>query len=544
MADTSQLEAALVNADKAGDTEAAKTLAVELRRVTAATTPQAAGNAIQPGAQNFAEEMSFPQQMLAGVGSTLSGLGTGIRQLASPYGVGTEKLRQDVAEQRRLDAPLMATPGGRVGELAGNIATTVPTMAIPGVNTVRGAALLGGVTGLIQPSASTGETVGNVALGTALGGAGQGVANKLVWATAPVVKTTRDAILAKAHDLGFVVSPSEGRGTVVNKLMTGLGNKQQMAQQASIQNAGAVEKIAKADLGVPEAEALTPETFRAVRAKAYQEGYKPVESLNIVRSDPEFEKSITGLMGKESQGKVTRAGQGQINELVGQVKSGQWTGKQLVDDIRTLREEGNSNIIAIKDIGQQQLGRAQLEAANQLESLAERNLTLNKAPADTIQNFRAARATIAKAHTIEDSMAGTSELNAAKFAKNENDARKLSPEMYAAWKFAKEFPKSNQPLSKVGGVPWNVYGTSALMGTLGYQASEAAGHGPAGIAMAALPFVRGPARSLAMSNAYQGAMVNPATAIGPRLAQLGNAPARRLQRIAPQLSATTAMEIE
>lgn len=485
-------------------------------------------------------QLTLPvEDLISPRGPTLSGLVTGQQPLSR-----VEEARQKVAEQRKRDAPLMETGAGRAGELAFNVASVVPTLAVPGVNTVRGAAALGGAMGLLQPSESGKETLLNTGVGTALGGAGQAVANKLVSATAPVVRNARDAILAKAQSLGFVVSPSEGRGTVVNKLVTGLGNKQQTAQEASIRNAGAVEKIAKADLGLPEAEALTPEAFQAVRQQAYQQGYKPVESLNIVRSDADFEKAIGALAGKESQGAVTRAGQGEINDLTKELQRGQWTGKGLVDDIRTLREEGNANRGAIKDIGKQQLGRAQLEAARALEDLAERNLALNQAPADLIQNFRASRATIAKAHTIEDAMQGTSEINPLKLAKNETDAKKLSPDMYAAWKFAREFPKSNQLPSKVGGIPWNTAIQSSALGALGYGASEASGHGPAGAALAAVPLVRGPARSIALSKAYQGAMVNPATAVTPRLAALANRPARALQRIAPQIGAVTAMEID
>jgi len=559
MADIAQLQAALIGADKAGDTEAAKTLAAELRRLTSTTAsgPSAAeriaNDPITQGAKNFTQDqgnylgLKIPAtaaNAMAGYYKGARDLAMGTAQLASPVMGNTDEMRARVGEQRRLDAPLMKTGAGKAGELAFNVASVVPTLAIPGVNTVRGAAALGGAFGLLQPSESGKETAINTGVGTALGGAGQAVANKLVSATAPVVRNASDAILAKAQQLGFVVSPSEGRGTVINKLVTGLGNKQQTAQEASIRNAGIVERIAKADLGVPAAESLTPEAFQAVRSAAYQQGYKPVEGLNIIRTDSAFEKTVASLMGKESQGAVTRAGQGDINALAKELKRGVWTGKGLVDDIRTLREEATSNLGALKSIGDQQLGRAQLEAAKSLEDLAERNLALNKAPADLIQNFKAARQTIAKSHTIEDAMAGTSEINPAKFARSEADAKKLSPEMYAAWKFAKEFPKSNQAPSRVGGVPWNILGTSGTMGGLGYAASEIGTGTPYGIALGALPLLRGPARSVALSKAYQGAMVNPATAAGPRLAAIAAQPARALQRIAPQISTATAMQIE
>src|SRR5260221_255810 len=448
MASLDELSQALVNADKAGDTEAATKLAAAIQGLRPQTAAErVASDPISVGARNFTQDPGNygPFQIPSGLANTMAGfykgardLGMGLEQLTSAGRI--DELRQRVLEQRQRDAPLMATGAGKAGELGFNVASILPTLGIPGLNTARGAAALGGAFGLAQPSASTLETATNTGIGTLLGAAGQAAANKLVSAASPVVKSVRDSILAKAQDLGFVVSPAEGKGGIVNKLMTGLGNKQQTAQEAAIRNAGTVEKIAKADLGLPETEALTPETFQTVRSEAYQQGFKPVENLNIVRSDAQFEKQVASLASKESQGRVTRSGQGDIESLVKEVKGWQGTGKQLVDDIRTLREEGNSNIKSLKDIGQQQLGRAQLEASNALESLAERNLALNKAPADTIANFRDARATIAKAHTIEDAMQGTSELNPAKFARNEADAKKLSPDMYAAWTFAHECP--------------------------------------------------------------------------------------------------------
>ncbi len=549
MATLDELSQALVNADKAGDSEAATKLATAIQSMQQLPAAERiASDPISTGARNFTQDPGNygPFQIPPSLANTMAGfykgardLGTGVKQLAT-FGNSSDALRQQVAENRQLDAPLMKTKAGVGGELGFNVASILPTLAIPGVNTVRGAAMLGGGLGLAQPSTSGLETAINAGAGAALGGASQAVANKVVAAASPVVQNVRDTILKKAQDLGFVVSPSEGRGTIINKLMTGLGNKQQTAQEASLRNTALHEQIAKADLKLPSTEALTPDTFQTVRQEAYQQGYKPVENLNIVRSDQPFEQSVTALMKGESQGAVTRAGQGQIVSLTKELRQGQWTGKGLVDDIRTLREEGNANMGKIKSVADQQLGRAQLSAATLLEDLAERNLQLNKAPADTIKNFRDARATIAKAHTIEDSMAGTSEVNPLKYAKNEADAKKLSPEMYASWKFAKEFPKSNQPPSKVGGIPWNVLVPSGILGGVGGMAT---GH-KEGALLGALPLLRGPARSIALSRLYQSAMVNPESALRSTISSMALPPAKALQKINPQAAALLTSELE
>lgn len=134
---------------------------------------------------------------LSGAGKAFSDLGLGVRQvgasvadfvnprektitdLVAPRKSRVEELRSEVAESRRLDAPLMNTTGGKVGNIGGNVAMFAPTALIPGVNTYSGAATVGGISGLLQPSQSTGETLLNVGLGAGGGVAGQGVANTL-----------------------------------------------------------------------------------------------------------------------------------------------------------------------------------------------------------------------------------------------------------------------------------------------------------------------------------------------------------------------------
>jgi hypothetical protein len=112
------------------------------------------------------EGMSAFEKGAAGFGKAMVDTARGIGQLI-PGLVS----REEVAEARRLDAPLMNTTAGTVGNVAGNIGMLAPTALIPGAATIRGGAAIGALTGLIQPSTSTGETAGNVLLGGVAGGA-------------------------------------------------------------------------------------------------------------------------------------------------------------------------------------------------------------------------------------------------------------------------------------------------------------------------------------------------------------------------------------
>jgi hypothetical protein len=112
------------------------------------------------------EGMSSFEKFAAGAGKSVMDTARGLGQMVGAVD------RKDVAEARKLDAPLMNTTAGKFGDFAGNVATTLPLAFIPGANTVKGASLIGSLTGLAQPSTSTEETLKNIALGGASGGGG------------------------------------------------------------------------------------------------------------------------------------------------------------------------------------------------------------------------------------------------------------------------------------------------------------------------------------------------------------------------------------
>jgi hypothetical protein len=122
----------------------------------------------KPTAPDPTEGMGAFERGAAGAGKALADLGRGLGQYIPTIREGelsTLVTRDDVAEARRRDAPLMRTRGGTVGNLAGNIAMLAPTALIPGANTLTGAAAIGAATGALQPSTSGRETLTNTGLG-------------------------------------------------------------------------------------------------------------------------------------------------------------------------------------------------------------------------------------------------------------------------------------------------------------------------------------------------------------------------------------------
>lgn len=139
---------------------------------------------------NPTNDMSTADRVLAGVGKGMTDLGRGAKERVQQlFGTPTmsslitgSKPEDAIAESRRLDAPLMATMGGKVGNVVGKVATALPTVLIPGANTLAGAALTGAAQGALEPTTADESVLSNIALGAA-GGAGGYGAGKLVGAT-------------------------------------------------------------------------------------------------------------------------------------------------------------------------------------------------------------------------------------------------------------------------------------------------------------------------------------------------------------------------
>jgi len=116
--------------------------------------------------EDFGQQSADPTAGMSGFEKFRAGYGKAAVDLARGAGQAVGLVnRQDVANSRALDAPLMKTGAGKAGDIAGTIADLLPTAAIPGANTLAGAAAIGGGTGFLMPSASTKETLMNTGVG-------------------------------------------------------------------------------------------------------------------------------------------------------------------------------------------------------------------------------------------------------------------------------------------------------------------------------------------------------------------------------------------
>lgn len=271
-------------------------------------TYQDFGEAIDPTA-----DMSTGQKLAAGAGKAVFDIGRGIGQR---LGIVSES---DVAASRGRDSALMATTAGKVGNVAGNVATLAPFSFIPGVNTMAGAAALGGASGLAVPTTEGESVLGNVALGAAGGAAGQGLANTVGRMVRPVQTTLppSSAPLAEAaQNAGIQLNAAQRTGSKplavldsVLDYMPFTGDKQAALKGAQRQ---AWQRAVMRELG-ENADEVTPGVLNSARERIGAQ-FNDIAKRNVVKIDDMFldtlataESKLTNFSSPNAKKAINRA---------------------------------------------------------------------------------------------------------------------------------------------------------------------------------------------------------------------------------------------
>lgn len=502
MAGLADLERALINADAAGDVEAAKTLAAEVARVRSELAK------VNDISANPAEGMSGPQKFAAGAGKAVADLGRGAGQM---MGIVDER---EVVEARQRDAALMETGAGKAGNIAGNIASFVPTAMIPGANTVTGAALTGAAFGAMQPTAE-GESRGmNTAVGGALGAAGQAAGNKLSSAlrnrvaaqqAAKIANQPADDILRESVEAGYKVPPSYARGGLATRLAEGLSGKYKTGQLAGIKNQEITNQLAREAVELPANVPLTADAMKQLRQSAFNTGYTPVRNAGRVATDAQFVTALDDAARtfRDVAADFPELVDDQFIKTIDALKKPDFDAKSGLAAIRVLRDRAS----AFYRAGESGQGAAAREAASAIEDQIERHLS-NSGAAGTeiLDGFRQARQLIAKTHTIEDVLTEAGNVDATKLAAALRRGAPLSDELKTAARFGDAFrdvarvPSSGDanPLTALDFYAGNAAGVGALM--TGQVAPAVAG--------AAIPASRVAARYSVLSKPVQKAMAS------------------------------------
>lgn len=454
------------------------------------------------------DEMSGTQKFLAGVGKGFVDIGRGARQM-----VGLAD-QQEIDEARKMDAPLLETGAGAGGHILGQLTAALPALAVPGANTVGGAALLGGAMNALQPTAGDESRLKNVALGAALGGGSQAAigklaqmaGNRLAAAEASGAKLAaqnapRDAAMKASQDAGYLIPPDQAGAGMGSKVLYGISGKMKTNQAMGAKNQNVTETLARKAVGLADDAPITREAMRGLRQEAVEAGYSPIRAIDEIVPDgkwAEQAKDLTSRADNASKafGDIVKSDLAPLAEGLKNVRS--FNGSQAVDQIAIFRE-ASSDLYAS---GNKTLGKAYRKAAEMIEGQIERHLAgAGEDGAAALKAFREARQKIAKTGDIEKALSeGGGQVNAKVLGAMLKKGRPLSGELETIAKFANAFPD-------VAGVPksgWQAPITA--LDAFGAAGMAGMGAGPAAIA---LPAARMGARGLLTNPSYQRAFVGP-----------------------------------
>jgi hypothetical protein len=373
----------------------------------------------------------------------------------------------------------------RTAALAQNVLTGSTTAGI------TSAAQQAADTGTINPLQLANETVAGalMTLPTA-------TVSGLTTPKRPANLTQAQLVAERAIAEGATLPPTQVNPSMLNRIIEGISGKQQTSQIASVKNQQLVNEQARKALNLAPDVEITPQVlqqFRAEKGLAY----------DALRANPTYyaDKQFFADLNKETSRLQNMKALDVSAELklLNNLKQMNFNGDELVESIKRLRDSAQSNSSPLANARDKDLGRAQKFAAQQLEALAERNLTNFNQP-DVMKNFKQARQDIAKSYTIEKALnATTGNVSGADLGTLARKGKIVPAELQTLANAAGAYPSAFQNVARIGSVP----GFSPLdIGTAGI-ASAASGNPALMVSAATRPTLR----SVAVSPMFQRNML-------------------------------------
>lgn len=401
-----------------------------------------------------------------------------------------EKSRESFYRERDKSLQQTRIPETKGGEKISEI------MGLPGQWISSGVKALGNAT--IGPSATkalgpAATVAGDVA---PLAVAGRAAAKG---GSSPPVANVRPAAV-DARQAGYVLPPaaiSDKPGIVAN-VLAGWSGKIKTQQAASEHNQSITNDLGAQALGLPKGAPLNDQVFQKVRADAGKAYQAVANAVPVIAADAQYISDINSLTGKNSQvaalfPKITN--NPGLRDLVDELQTvPQIPTDVAVELVKELRFNGNTNLKAIGDPSKHALGLAQRSAANAIDDLMDREITVTGQP-NLIAEYRKARQLIAKSYDLEGvTNPATGDVNARGLARLATKGKPLTGELDTIANAANAFPKAMQPPAG--------FGHNESLSALDFFGSAASiAHGNPGVAAAILG--RPAARAAVLSDPFQ-----------------------------------------
>lgn len=530
MADITQLEAALVKADAAGNADDAKAFASEIRRMRSSTpAPQEKdvsaserANALTGGInRGIAGLVGLPVDTAenvinlgkAGIGTIATALGKPDLAPALSKGSfgGSEHIasllnKADINTQNPnpQDMPSrMLNVGGQV--IGGSM--------VPGARILptAGAATAAAITNEVAP-----EYTGVAAMAPSLAQRAYTDTRAKTLTRQQSENSLRDKVATESRGAGYTIPPTQTNPTIANRALEGIAGKLTTAQQASANNAQTTNTLAKRSLGLPVDKPITEEALGSIRetaGQAYEAVKKYGASLNLkFKPDIQFSQSVDNL-GREYSKAAKEfpeiAGNDEVTSLKTSLTNKNISPEAAIELSKKLRFDASVNFKS-DNPAKAELAHAQRNAAAAIEDFVDRRLAMSGKP-ELISEFRKARQIIARSYDVESALnSDTGNVSAQRLATLANKGKPLGKELQTAASFSNAFPKAAQRPEQMGSLP----GWSPLDAYAG-----AAGVGGALLSpyMLGISIARPAIRSGLLSRPYQSAMGSPS--YSPALSQ-------------------------
>lgn len=458
---------------------------------------------IDPGIKSPVSDSTL-ENLAAGVGAGMTGLVKGVGQR---LGIGPSP--EEVDKTRRLEKPLMETFSGKAGNIGGNVAATLPALAIPGMQSFPGAQLMGIAMGASQPVGSKDSVMKNIAIGEGSAVAGQFLGDKVASALATrLAKKTaegaaaqgknslKDAVLKQSQEVGYAVPKSEVSPSFLNNRLESIAGKAALKQDAALRNQQVSNALGGKVIGLSDDQPLSVTAIEEFRKKA-AEPYRQVAALD--------NRAAVALEALKS---------------VRNKAQSYWNHYNRTADPESLA-----------------IAKALNEKSDMLETVIDK-VAKSKGNDQLLSALRDSRRMIAQSYDLQRATNETTgDVSAAVLGRMLAKGKPLSGELKTIAEFNRAFPKfsGNAVSTPAAGVGKTEAMASVLLGGGG-----AAALGPAGIAAGALPLMSTPVRNALLSKTYQQALVNP-QAYGPSntakvITAIANNP--QLQRLIPSGAAS------
>lgn len=363
MATEQELEAAFINADKAGDVDAARQLATAIKALRNPKALDHDRNMYSPTVG-----MSGPERVVAGYGSAAPMAWQGIKQL------GGSAPQEQVDETASLNKSLFSTPGGQAGNILGNAALAVPAYTIPGANTLTGSALLGAGIGGTQPVPTGDSRANNTKLGAIGGLLGQATGQVVGRAIKPVqsqLNPEMAGLAAKASDYGIQLTPAQQTGSKPLKIVDAvLENLPFTADTAAKNKQLQRQQFNKAILGKvgSDADLATPDVLNEARSRIGGEFTRLTQNTKIKFGD-DFLDTLAKVEGDTTEFS-SPAIKSAVDKALEMASKGEISGKEY-QKVRTVLGKASSD--AFKG-NNSELGQALKSIKTALDSAAEASI--------------------------------------------------------------------------------------------------------------------------------------------------------------------------